>query len=221
MLKKFIPSFLAFALVTGQAGAIAPTPLKALYDDVAFELAVRLDPKDAPGREAAVDAFIEGARKLGTTNQGLMAFALSEVRDESIRSELQGIFAAVDSEKLNQAELEQLVVEALIRSHAKGTSWEGESVTPGQVALFIGGLAAVFVAIWLATSEEEDASGGGSGTGTGAGPTCVRYETQYNTVCVEVERNPWCIQENVCVPVREQVCTQEPYTYCAEFAPAP
>ncbi len=159
MFKKFIVLFMVFSMFTVQAQASTQNGLKAAFDELNYSLTVDWDQKDQSFYSSKMKAFQETLNDLqtkGLTNDQLVAFVKSEVKDEKIARDLETAFNMIEINKMSSAEASNYMVETMQRSYNHGASWNGSgSAVAGIVivAIIIGVLIATGAASRIANTE--------------------------------------------------------------------
>jgi hypothetical protein len=149
MFKKFMMSSLVFCLFIVQANAATHNGLKSAFEELNYSLNVEWDQVDKSFYNQAQEKFASSLRDLqaqGLTNQELIQFALSEVKDEKIQRDLEAAFNMITISKMSQIEAHAFITEVLSKSQAKGASWNGGSAIATILVL------ALFVAVALVVS---------------------------------------------------------------------
>ena len=158
MIKKFFVTFMAFAFITVQANATTNNSLKAAFDSLNYSLSVEWDQKDRAFYDAKMREFTAQVTELqaqGVTNAQLAEFALTQVKDQRLASELNTAFTMIQLNNLSQADARKMVLETVAKSQTRGASWSSDT-------LLIGGIIVLVLVVALAAA-------GGARTGGGAG----------------------------------------------------
>lgn len=146
MFKKFFMSSLVFCLFAVQANAATHNGLKNAFDELNYSLNVEWDQVDKEFYNKAQENFASSLKDLraqGLSNQELINFALSEVKDAKVRRDLETAFNMITINKMNQIEAHAYITEVLSKSKTQGASWNGGSALAGFLVL------ALFVAVAL------------------------------------------------------------------------
>jgi len=165
---------MVLAIFTVQAHASSQNGLKAAFDELNYSLTVEWDQKDKTVYESHMKKFNQTIRELqkqGLTNQEMIAFAKSKVKNKKIAKDLETAFTMVTINKMSSEDASQYMLESMKRSYSSGASWNGEVVVYLIVGLLIVGLA---IGIAAAASN-----GGGSSSGGGGGVTTCYDDCYY------------------------------------------
>ncbi len=209
MFKKLTTFMLALAIFTVQAQAAAPEGLKAAFDELTYTLSVDWDQRDAAVYEREMKAFLATVMDLqraGLTNDEMIAFASTKVRDARIARDLQTAFSMITINKMSTEEASKYMLEALRRSSASGAAWTGDAVRNLGVSLLI---VAIAVGVVLAVSSGSGGKNTGNSTGTSPSPvegqltcsdncayvpssTCFDYNTHSFGFCNQLVCTPIC-----------------------------
>lgn len=129
--------------------------LRSAYNELTYTLEVEWDQKNPEFKKEKIQKFhgeLEKLQEAGLTNAQLLEFALSEVKDTSLRKEIQTLFTMVRINSLSKTETYKLLQQTLDKNAKRGASWNGDAVlTYVGVILFV--VAAIYVAT-LPTNEE-------------------------------------------------------------------
>lgn len=139
MFKKFLFSMLAFALLVVQANAATHNSLKDAFDELNYSLTVDWDQKDRAFYDSQMNKFSKTVTQLqaqGMTNQELVEFTLSQIKDQKLAKDLETAFNMVEINRMNPTEAHKYVTEVLGNSYSRGASWAGEVVL-GAIGLVI------------------------------------------------------------------------------------
>lgn len=139
MFKKFLFSMLAFTLLVVQANAATHNTLKDAFDDLNYSLTVEWDQKDKAFYNSQMDKFAGIVKELqaqGMSNQELVEFTLSQVKDQKLAKDLETAFNMVVINKMSPAEAHKYVTDVMSNSYSRGASWAGEVVL-GAIGLVI------------------------------------------------------------------------------------
>jgi hypothetical protein len=174
--KKFITMMMVVAIFTVQAHASAKDGLKAAFDEMNYSLTVEWDQKDKTFYENQLKKFTQTVRdlqKAGLTNDQMIAFAKSQVKDAKVAKDLETAFSMITINKMSSEEASKYMMDSMKRAYSNGASWSGD------VFLYLGvGLLVVALAVGLA-------NGGGTQTGgsVGGGSYCVDDCYYYDYQC--------------------------------------
>ncbi len=139
MFKKFFLLMVAFSILTVQANAATHNNLKAAFDDLNYSLSVEWDQSDKAFYNAKMDNFANTIKELqaeGLTNQELVDFTLSQVKDQKLAQDLKTAFTMVVINKMSPSEAHAYITDVMSRSYSTGASWAGEVIL-GAIGLVI------------------------------------------------------------------------------------
>lgn len=139
MFKKFFVSVIAFTILTVQANAATHNNLKAAFDDLNYALTVDWDQSDKAFYNAKMDNFAASIKEMqaeGLTNQELVDFTLSQVKDQKLAQDLKTAFTMVVINKMSPTEAHAYITDVMSKSYSSGASWAGEVVL-GAIGLVI------------------------------------------------------------------------------------
>ncbi len=148
MLTRLLTFMMVLCLFTVQANAATNNGLKAAFDDLNYSLTVDWNQTDRAFYDQQMQNFsdkINSLRTQGLTNQELVDFTISQVKDQAVARDLRTALTMVRVNKLTGQEALDYVTEALNKSYSRGASWGGEVLVTGLVLLVI--IAAVAVAV--------------------------------------------------------------------------
>lgn len=158
MFKQFFVGFLAFAFVTVQANAATNNSLKTAFDELNYSLSVEWDQKDQSFYAAQMKKFTDKVSELqaqGMSNSELMEFATANIKDETLKTEVQNMMALVQINKLSAAEARKMMNDTFAKNYNRGASWSGDGVLYGALIVLI------LVAIIAGAAAGGTSSGGG------------------------------------------------------------
>ena len=140
MLKKFLAIVSLLCLIVVQAHAVSNNGLKAAFDELNYSLSVEWDQKDQAFYDAKVAEFnseIEALQKAGLSNQELVDYALSQVKDQKLANDLEKTFALVELNKMSPEQAKAHVKKLIDQSYNRGASWSGEVIHGGAILVII------------------------------------------------------------------------------------
>lgn len=158
MLKKFIAFFMIVAIFTVQATAATDNGLKAAFDELNYSLTVEWDQKDKAFYTEQMKNFSSVVRELqskGLTNEQLVEFVKSEVKDARVARDLETTFNMIQINKMTPAEASKYMMENMKKSYSSGASWNGDVLYGLAVVLLI---VAVVAAIGSGSSSRSTTS---------------------------------------------------------------
>lgn len=147
------------ALFTVQAHATTQNGLKAAFDEMNYALTVEWDQQDKSFYEAEVKKFTATVRELqkqGLTNQQMIDFAKSQVKDAKVAKDLETAFSMITINKMTSEEASQYMIDSMKRAYSSGASWGGEVLVYLAVGVLI-----VALAVGLSGSSSGSSSSGG------------------------------------------------------------
>lgn len=177
MFKKFITLMMVVAIFTVSAHANTQNGLKLAFDEMNYSLTVEWDQKDQSFYQAQLKKFTAQVRELqkqGLTNQQMIDFAKTQVKDAKVAKDLETAFSMITINKMSSEEASKYMMDSMKRSYSNGASWNGDVLVYLAVGLLI-----VALAVGLA-------NGGGNGGGsTGGGSTCYNDCYWYDVYCYD------------------------------------
>lgn len=197
MFKKLLVLPLVFCFMVSPTHANTDG-LKLAFQELNYALSVEWDQKDLKFKEEQMKKFEQEVLKLGLSNQELMDFAISEVKDESLKRDLKTSFSMIQINKMSSREAKKYVQDTLEKSLSKGASWNGSISEQWLVGIIA--LAVILVLASRPSDPEEEVLLGEQPDGSFCG---------YTEVC-EYQRNPhpladfddygyYCSDEYYCV----------------------
>lgn len=150
---------MVFSIFTVQAEAATQNGLKVAFDELNYSLMVDWDQKDQSFYNAKMRAFqvtLNDLQTKGLTNEQLIAFVKSEVKDEKVARDLETAFNMIEINKMSSAEASNYMVETMQKSYSHGASWNGSGtliVGVIVVAIIVGVLIASGAASRIADTE--------------------------------------------------------------------
>lgn len=166
MFKKLITMMLVVSVFTVNAHAVTNNGLKAAFDELNYALTVEWDQKDKAFYTEQMKNFTSTLRELqskGLTNNQLVDFVKSEVKNEKVARDLETAFSMIQINKMSSEEASKYMVETMKKSYSAGASWNGDVIIYLAVGLL---LVAAAVAV---------ASGNGHASYSGNGYYCNDY----------------------------------------------
>lgn len=160
MLKKILATLLIVSLTTVYANQINAEK-KALQNELAqsfnelnYKLNVEWDQKDSTVFNQTMDGFqsqIADLQAKGLSNDDLVAFTMSKIKDESAKAEVSKLASVIAAKNMSSDEARAFAVRNLNNTYSHGASWSG-----GRVALKVAALVAAVVIIVLLVSNKKD-----------------------------------------------------------------
>jgi len=161
VLKKLFTLSTLFVFLTVQAHAVTNNGLKAAFDEMTYSIE-QSDPSDKAAVEANMKKFtsvVRDLQKQGLTNEQMIAFAKSEIKDAKVAKDLETAMNMIAINKMNSEDASKYMLDTLKGSLSKGASWNGEVFVYLAVGLLI-----VALAVGLASGNVSSGNGGGYGS---------------------------------------------------------
>lgn len=140
MFKKLFGFTMIFCMLTVQANAVTHNGLKAAFDDLNYALTVEWDQNDQAFYKSQMENFtskLEALQKSGLTNQELINFALSQVKDEKIARDVETALNMVQINRMSEKEAQKYVTDVMNKSYSRGASWGGEVIIGAIVVVLV------------------------------------------------------------------------------------
>jgi hypothetical protein len=166
---------MVFAIFAVQANASTHNGLKAAFDEMNYSLTVEWDQQDKVFYEAQLKKFMGTVRELqksGLTNDQMIAFAKSQVKDAKIAKDLETAFSMITINRMTSEEASLYMMESMKRAYSKGAAWNGDVLIYLAVGLLVVALAVGIVAL-------ANSGGGSSSSSSGGGGTYTCYDDCY------------------------------------------
>jgi hypothetical protein len=137
MCKKLMVSIIALCFLTVQSFAATNNGLKAAFDSLNYSLTVEWNQTDRAFYNAEMAKFAESIRAANVTNQELVEFTVSQVKDQKLAQDLRTAFTMVQINKMDQKEAQKYVVDVMNKSYSHGASWNGGAVIGGALLVIV------------------------------------------------------------------------------------
>lgn len=137
MCKKFMLSIIAFCLLTVQSFAATNNGLKAAFDGLNYSLSVEWNQTDRAFYNSEMSKFAESIRAANVSNQDLVEFTVSQIKDQKLANDLRTAFTMVQINKMDQKDAQKYVVDIMNKSYSHGASWNGGTVIGGALLVII------------------------------------------------------------------------------------
>lgn len=137
MCKKILVSLFAFCIFTVQSFAVTNNGLKAAFDNLNYSLSVEWDQTDRGFYNSEMEKFAQALRTANVSNQELVEFTVSQVKDEKLANDLRTAFTMVQINKMDQKEAQKYVMDVMNKSYAQGASWNGGAVIGGAIVVVL------------------------------------------------------------------------------------
>ena len=199
MFKRLAGLALTLSLCVSSVHASSIDGLKLAYEELSYSLTVEWDQKDQGFRKEKMEIFqkeVEKLQKEGLKSSQMMDYAISQVKDESAKRDIEQKIKLVKMDEMSSSEALKHIQETLDKSLAKGASWNG-SVKEQWII----GIIAVIVIVALASRSE------GKPEEVRLGPQPDGSFCGYTNVC-DYQKNPMdpfgeliygCFDEYYCV----------------------
>ena len=162
----------AFTHVSAMTPLAKTAELTRTFDNLNFSLNVEWDQKDQAFFDASLDTFekdIAEMQKQGMTNEELIDFTMSKIKDEKTKKEVEAIVKTVNDSKMSSEETRAFVVSKLSSTYANGASWSG-----GRIGVKLCLLLAVILILCLCNDNDDD-----DREPNGPEYPCYEWNTQY------------------------------------------
>ncbi len=159
MLKKFIALIMIVSMFTAQANVVVNQSLKSLFDDLNYSLNVEWDQKDKTFYDAKMKAFAAEIGKLqanGLTNQDLIEFAKSQVKNEQVAQNIESALNLIQINKMKPVEARKFALETVSKSYSTGANYSSSGAIVVATVLVI-----ALVAVILASGGNVVVDNGG------------------------------------------------------------
>ena len=158
MFKKLITLMMVVSIFTVQAHAVTENGLKQAFDEMTYSIE-QSDPSDKAAVESQLKKFtavVRDLQKKGLSNQQMIDFAKSEIKDQKVAKDLETAMNMIKINRMDSEEASKYMLETLKGSLSKGASCNGE------VFIYIAvGLLIVALAVGLANGNVSAGTGGG------------------------------------------------------------
>jgi hypothetical protein len=156
MCKKFMVSLIALCMLTVQSFAATSNGLKAAFDDLNYSLTVEWNQTDRAFYNQQMEKFAQSLRAANVTNQELVEFTVSQVKDQKLANDLRTAFTMVQINNMNQKDAQKYVIDIMNKSYSHGASWNGGAVIGGAVLVVVIVAVALLVTGDARISDNED-----------------------------------------------------------------
>ncbi len=191
MFKKIMTLIMVAALFAVSAHANTQNGLKAAFDEMNYALTVEWDQKDQSFYQAQLKNFTQTVRQLqnqGLTNQQMIDFAKSQVKDAKMAKDLETAFSMITINKMSSDDASRYMMESMKRAYNNGASWNGDVLVYLAVGLLI-----VALAVGLSGASSGGSNGGGYNN-------CYDSCYWYNVYCYDYSYrySYYCGQDYTC-----------------------
>lgn len=137
MCKKFFVSIIAFCMLTVQSFAATNNGLKDAFDSLNYSLTVEWNQTDRAFYNQKMEEFAQSLRAANVTNEELIGFTVSQVKDAKLAADLRTAFTMVQINKMDQKEAQKYVLDIMNKSYSRGASWSGGAVIGGAIVVVL------------------------------------------------------------------------------------
>lgn len=146
MFKKLFAFSMIFCFLVVNANAVTNNNLKAAFDELNYALSVDWDQKDQDFYKSQMDKFnstLSALQAQGMTNQEMIDFTLSQLKDAKAQKDLQTALTMVQINRMGAKEAQKYVTDVMNKSYSRGASWGGEVIVGAIVLVLIVAVAAI------------------------------------------------------------------------------
>jgi hypothetical protein len=157
--KKFFSFVMILSIFTVHANAASQNSLKAAFDELNYSLTVEWDQKDQDFYSKQMSAFsatVHGLQEQGLTNEQMLAFAKSEIKDAKVAKDLETTFNMISLNKMSSKDAAKYMMESMKKSYSVGASFNGEVFVYLAVGVLV-----VALAVAIASGNATVSTGGG------------------------------------------------------------
>jgi len=138
--KKMIALMMIVSIFTANAKAASNSGLKAAFDELNYSLNVEWDQKNKDFYTEKMKEFstaLRAEQAKGLTNEQLIAFVKTEVKDAKIAKDLETAFNMISLNKMSSQDAAKYMTDTMKKSYANGASWSGNAGTTIIVAVVL------------------------------------------------------------------------------------
>lgn len=155
---RLLALVLSLAIFSAQADSGVRGSLKSAFDELNYSLTVEWDQQDKDFFQQEMGKFqktVSALRSQGLTNEELIEFMISNVKDEAAAADLKQFFELAQTQKLSPEEVEAMTREIMNRHYHKGAAWIGTVLIIGAslIVLIVGVTALI---LWDASNNPAD-----------------------------------------------------------------
>lgn len=155
---RLLALVLSLAIFSAQADSGVHGSLKAAFDELNYSLTVEWDQKDKDFFQHEMEKFqktVSTLRAQGLSNEELVEFMISNVKDEAAAADLKQMFEMARAQKLSPEEVEVMSRELVNRHYNRGAAWIGTVLIVGAALIvIIVGVTALM--LWDASNNPEN-----------------------------------------------------------------
>ena len=140
MFKKLFAFSMIFCFLVVNVNAGTNNNLKAAFDDLNYALSVDWDQTNQDFYKSQMDKFnstLNSLQAQGLTNQEMIDFTLSQLKDAKAQKDLQTALTMVQINKMSPKEAQKYVTDVMNKSYSRGASWGGEVIVGAVVLVLI------------------------------------------------------------------------------------
>lgn len=129
-MKKLLMIVLSILILMSQAMAGHEASLKQAFDELSYSLQVEWDQQDPEFLTAKKEHFytqLNALRAQGVTNDEMIRFALTQVKDKQAAVEAEVVFSLLSSQQIQEEEAYSRLLEIMDMSYNRGASWSGRT----------------------------------------------------------------------------------------------
>ena len=126
MFSRMMNFVVALGLLTVSAFANSNQGLKAAFDELNYALTTEWDQKDRAFYNEQMSKFnaaVNELRAQGMTNEEMMSFIKTQVKDAKVARDLEAAMNVVKINKMSQDEASAYMLDTMKKSYSAGSSW--------------------------------------------------------------------------------------------------
>jgi hypothetical protein len=131
---------IAFSLLTTQSFAASQSGLKAAFDEFAYSMEVEGAALDAEAKQEAISTLVNSISDMqeqGLSNQQLIDFAGSQIKDKAFARDIKEAYAQMQAEQMSAEQGRDLIKSMATDFYSKGANWSGDVQTIGIIGLVL------------------------------------------------------------------------------------
>lgn len=144
-MKHLLCLLLSLQFVMPAYASTSTDELELAYQDLTYSLQVEWDQTSDEAYQDIANQFahkIAGMKERGLTNDELISFSVSHLKDKKTAEETRKMLSLVSAEKLSSEEAFSMAESILSNGHAEGANWSGRTT-----ALAVGSVVVVLVVL--------------------------------------------------------------------------
>ena len=129
--------------------------LKAAFEELTYSLEVEWDQKDEAFKKNQMSKFNARVNELkaqGLTNSELLQESLSQVKDQTLRKQIETAHSLMAIDQISDAEAREMIKTNFEKSMSRGASWNGDAFTTGLAIVLV---ILVIVSLTIKTPEQD------------------------------------------------------------------